>query len=55
MKDKFVVKSPTTVKNRKILLVDDVLTTGDTLIAAIKTLRAAGANQVDALVFAKRL
>ncbi len=38
-----------------ILLVDDVLTTGGTIISATKTLRAAGAHRVDALVFAKRL
>jgi predicted amidophosphoribosyltransferase len=36
-------------------LVDDVLTTGGTLIAATKALRAAGAGRVDALLFAKRL
>lgn len=40
---------------RNILLIDDVLTTGGTLVAATKVLRAAGAKRVDALVFAKRL
>ncbi len=43
------------VKGRNILLIDDVVTTGATLRAATKALRAAGARHVDALVFAKRL
>ena len=47
--------SPKTIKGRNVLLVDDVLTTGATLRAATKVLRAAGAKHVDALVFAKRL
>jgi ComF family protein len=55
LENKFVIKSPKLVEGQKVLLIDDVLTTGGTLIAATKTLRAAGANQVDALVFSKRL
>jgi ComF family protein len=43
------------IKGRKILLIDDVVTTGATLQAATKVLRAAGASKVDALVFAKRV
>ena len=49
------VKNPGRIIGRKILLIDDVVTTGGTLIAATKVLRAAGAAQVDALLFAKRL
>ena len=51
----FAVKNPKRVAGRKILLVDDVLTTGGSLISAAKTLKAAGTQQVTALVFAKRL
>jgi ComF family protein len=36
-----------------IVLVDDVVTTGATLAEAAKTLRAAGARRVDAVVFAQ--
>lgn len=51
----FVVKNPHRIQGRNILLVDDVITTGGTLITAAKILKAAGASRVDALVFAKRL
>jgi len=55
LSNSFAAKNSRRVAGRKILLIDDVLTTGGTLIAASKCLRAAGAKQVDALVFAKRL
>ena len=51
----FAVKNPRLIAGRKIMLVDDVLTTGGSLIPAANTLKAAGAQQVNALVFAKRL
>ncbi len=53
--DKYLVKFPSAVKGRDILLIDDVVTTGATIRAATKALRAAGARRVDALVLAKRL
>jgi predicted amidophosphoribosyltransferase len=37
----------------RVLLVDDIMTTGATLRAAAKTLKIAGAREVHALVFAR--
>lgn len=53
--DKFYVKNPAAVHGRNILLIDDVITTGATIIEAAKTIRLTGAKSVSALVFAKRL
>jgi predicted amidophosphoribosyltransferase len=39
--------------HRRVLLIDDVMTTGATLTAAARALTMAGAAQVDALVFAR--
>lgn len=41
-----------TVRGRRIVLIDDVMTTGSTLDSAANVLRRAGAAEVDALVFA---
>ena len=41
------------IKDRNILLIDDVLTTGSTVDACSKTLKKAGANRVDVLVLAR--
>ena len=53
--DSFAVKSQRQIAGRHVLLIDDVLTTGGSLISAAKTLKLAGAKKIDALVFAKRL
>jgi ComF family protein len=42
-----------TVQGKHVILIDDVLTTGATLEAAAKALKAAGAKRVSALVFAR--
>ncbi len=53
--DSFAVKNQRLVQGRNILLIDDVVTTGGTMIAATKALRAADAKSVDAAIFAKKL
>jgi ComF family protein len=55
LKGSFAVKNSRSIQGRRVMLVDDVVTTGGTLIAVAQTLRAAGAERVDALLFAKRL
>lgn len=54
-KANYFVRRRKLIKNRNILLVDDVTSTGATIKAVTKALRAAGAKRVDALVFAKKL
>ena len=41
------------VKNKTILLIDDVITTGDTVLECKKKLKKAGANQIIVLTIAK--
>lgn len=50
----YYVRKPDLVKNRKILLVDDIMTTGSTLEQCGKVLMDAGARQVEAYVVAIR-
>jgi ComF family protein len=49
----FEVKRPDSIRGRRVLLVDDVCTTGATLDACSRTLRDAGATRVDALTLAR--
>lgn len=49
----FRLKSRYDMRGRTIILVDDVLTTGATLEAASEVLKAAGAQHIDAIVFAQ--
>jgi ComF family protein len=53
IKDSFAVSKPEEVKNKKILLVDDISTTGATLSEAARVLKEAGAREVMGLVVAK--
>jgi ComF family protein len=49
----FAVKRPNRIANRRLLLVDDVMTTGATLDECARTLLAAGARTVDVLTLAR--
>lgn len=49
----FRVKDGHLLKNKKVLLIDDVLTTGTTLLECAKTLKMSGAKEVWGLVIAK--
>lgn len=54
MKSAFYIKNSLHVKNNKVMLIDDVLTTGATLEAAAKILLDNGAQRVCAATFAFR-
>jgi predicted amidophosphoribosyltransferase len=43
------------LRGRRVLVVDDVYTTGTTVFAVVKALKKAGAGQVDVLTFARVL
>ena len=49
----FAVRDAALVRNRSVLLLDDVYTTGATVNECARTLRRAGARQVDVLVLAR--
>jgi ComF family protein len=53
VRDAFRVRRPLEVAGRRLLLVDDVLTTGATAAAAARALRAAGAAAVGVLALAR--
>lgn len=53
LKDSFSIKNQEIIKNKNIILVDDVYTTGATISEAEKTLLNAGAKKIIALVVAK--
>jgi ComF family protein len=55
VRDAFAVQRPARVANRRVLLVDDVLTTGSTVDECARTLLAAGARRVDVLALARVL
>lgn len=53
IKGVFRVKYPEKIAGRRVVLIDDVMTTGSTLRECAKVLKAAGAASVDALTIAR--
>ncbi|MBV8570160.1 MAG: ComF family protein [Acidobacteriaceae bacterium] len=53
LKDSFLVRRPAMVVGKRLLLIDDVFTTGATLRAASEALKKAGAARVAALTLAR--
>lgn len=51
----FEVQEASEVRNRRILIVDDVFTTGETLSECARTLKKAGADEVHALTITRAL
>jgi len=49
----FALKNPESVKNKNIVLIDDVFTSGATMKEAVKVLKSAGAKKIIALVVAR--
>jgi ComF family protein len=49
----FEVEDPSVVDGRKVILVDDVLTTGSTTEGCAKTLRRAGAVRIELICWAR--
>jgi ComF family protein len=55
VRDAFQVRRPEGIASRRILLVDDVMTTGSTVDECARALLAAGARRVDVLTLARVL
>ena len=53
IKGVFIVRNGELIKNRKILLVDDIYTTGSTLTECAKVLKEAGAKEIIGIVVAR--
>ena len=53
LKNSFLVKRPAELSGKRVLLIDDVFTTGATLRAAAAALKAGGAARVTALTLAR--
>jgi ComF family protein len=55
VRDAFAVRCPSRVVGRRVLLVDDVMTTGATADECARVVRAAGARKIDVLTLARVL
>lgn len=55
VRDAFSVRNPEKIRGKRVLLVDDVLTTGSTLKECAQALKKAGAKSVDTLTAARVL
>ncbi len=55
VRDAFAVKRPEKIAHRRVLLIDDVMTTGATVDECARTLLSAGARRVDVLALARVL
>lgn len=55
VRNAFKVRRPARVAGRRVLLVDDVMTTGATADECARVLRAAGARRIDVLTLARAL
>ena len=53
VKGAFTVKDPSRIKGKRVLLLDDVMTTGSTLKECALALKRAGAKSVDTLTIAR--
>jgi len=53
VRNAFAVRRPARVAGRRVLLVDDVMTTGATVDECARVLRAAGARRIDVLTLAR--
>ncbi len=53
IKNCFALENPEEIKNKNILLVDDVFTSGSTMTEAVKILKQSGAKKIIAFVLAK--
>ncbi len=55
VRNSFIIKNPSQIKDKRILLIDDVMTTGSTIKECAKTLIKAGAKEVNVLTLARVL
>jgi predicted amidophosphoribosyltransferase len=54
IKKAFAVRDKSAVKNKVILLVDDIATTGSTIFECARALKDAGAKEIYAIVVARQ-